>query len=983
LATTVAGALGIIGLLFLEFLEKSLREAVYQGLKTVSQSAAETVAVFLNEGLADTRAIAAIIAPADLENRNVAAVENTLATIAAFYPKFENGIFVLDTQGTLWADFPAAAQIRGQSFAHRRYFQQTMAENKAMVSTPYRSTRTGKPVVTFTAMLYDSKGQMIGMLGCSAPLLTPNALGGVRQTRIGQTGYVTIYDTSGQVIVHPQAERILQRDTPPEANGLLEEAIKGFEGVGRTVNVNGAAMLAATKRIAGTDWILAVQQPEQEAFASLEEARRRVLLGAVLAAVLAAGFGIVVVRWITRPLHALRTATLQLGQTGADESLKAITSRDEIGDLARTVTTINGQLGRTLSSLQEASVLWQRTFDAVADPVFIVDGRFRVMRVNQAAAAWLGQPAEAVVGQPGAQMIYGTAQPPYNCPHRQTMISGEMTRVIMESIRPGQINELTATALTDEKGAITGSVLILRDITAQKKAETALRESEEGFRDIVENSVEPIFSVDLKGRIMACNRATCAVLGAAERLIVGTSFKQWMEPSTAETVMAAFNGVFVSGLPLHDVRFEALRQDGRPLAVRGNVRLLVKGGEPIGFQAMMRDVSDQQRLDAQLQRSEKLEAIGTLAGGIAHDFNNFLAAIMGYLNLARLNAENDADVVRYLDSAEKVVSRASSLTRQLLTFSKGGKPIKELLPVASLVDEAATIALGKASGCRHEIHLAPDLRPVLADRGQIVQVLTNLLINARQAMPEGGLIRISARNCPVAALGQVGNLEPGNYVAVTVADQGPGIPESVRRRVFDPFFTTKKGGSGLGLATSHSIITRHGGHIEVDPAPARGAAVTFHLPAVDGRVETPAPVARDLHPGSGRILLMDDEESIRELCRDALSLAGYTVDVVDEGQKAIDRVKQALATGITYDLAIFDLTIPGGMGGMEAFGAIAHLAPAIKGIVTSGYSQNPVISDPQLYGFAAALQKPFRISDLTAAVKQVTGGRGGAAARPQ
>lgn len=831
MATTVAFALGTISLLYLQFLEKSIRSSINQGMVGVSETVAELAARFLAGGLADAGAVAAFLDPAAIATRNAAAVETAFKTMAAIYPQFDNGFFILDAAGTLWADYPAVNLLRQQSYADHPAFKQAMAQNKGVVALPYRSPRTGKPVVTFTALLRDDKGRVIGLLGCSTSLLSPDALGGIRRTSIGVTGHVSILDTSRQMILHPRAERILVRDVPEGIDPLLDAAINGFEGLGRSVASGGEAMLVAVKRVAGVNWIVFARQPESEAFAPLADARRRVVLGIFVAAALAAGFGIVAVRWITSPLQSLQAAALHLGTPGARDRLEGIASKDEIGDLARTVATISGRLTETLASLEQASLLWQRTFNAVADPVLILYPSFRIQRINQAAAEWVGMTPDQAIGQAAVPLIYARPFPPYNCPHTETIGSGRMTRVVMDDLRPGRVHELTATALTDEKGRISGTVLIVRDITAQQRAELALRESEESFRDIVENSVDSIFSVDLQGRIIACNRATCTSMGYDQNRFIGSHYKDLMDPPMAEKAMAAFNGVFVSGQPLRDVLFDVRRKDGRPMAVRGNVRLLVKSGKPAGFQVIMRDVTQQQRLDAQLQRAEKLEAIGTLAGGIAHDFNNILAAMMGYLNLARLNADNPADITRYLQSAETAVTRASGLTRQLLTFSKGGEPVRELLAIAPLVDEAVSIALGQASACSHEIAIAADLKPVLADRDQIMQVLTNLLINARQAMSDGGRIRIEGRNRSIGAKGEVGSLESGDYVVVRVQDQGQGITEAIRERIFDPFFTTKKGGSGLGLATSHSIITRHGGHIEAGAAAGGGAVFSFYLPA--------------------------------------------------------------------------------------------------------------------------------------------------------
>lgn len=972
MAVTVSLALGAAGLFYLRFLEDSLRNSIFAGVEGISASASESIARFLEDSLSDTQAIAENIPKGQIEKRDSDAIVPYLKAMMALYPKFENGMFLLDAEGTLWGDYPVYLKTRGKSFAFREYYQRTMAEGRGIIGVPYRSARTGQPVLTFTAPLRDRRGEIIGLLGCSVQLLAPSALGGIRSEKIGKSGYVYVFDTSRLLILHPSDARVLQRDVPPGANKLFDAAILGFEGVGETVNSRGVGMLLSLRRIRGTNWILGAQQTREEAFAPLTEARRRILLGMLLSAIGAALVGIVVIRRITEPIISLRKAAAHLGEPDSERLLSEIKVHDEIGELAEAFKTISTSLRVTMDSLKRASKEWERTFDSVPEAVFLLAGDHRILRLNRAAADWLKIRFKDAVGRPCREVLSEAqlTMPADTC--EMTARHGETVRVELSREKPETFYELTKTPIPDASGSPVGYVLIVRDITTRQEAEKAIRESEERYRNMVENSIDAIFTCDLKGHFTSCNRAMEEILGQRREQILGISYRDFMSPETADTVFRDFNRLFTSEEPLRDFAYEVKTRRGRILTLKGNVRLIIKEGRKTGFQAAMRDVTEQQKLEAHMQRSEKLDAIGTLAGGIAHDFNNILMAIMGHLNLAKLYVNEDlSQAQRTLTEAEKAVTRATGLTRQLLTFSRGGEPLKEVTSIQPLVEEAASMALGKATHATYHTDYDPDLWPMEADRGQIIQVLTNLLINARQAMPDGGLITITARNCVVDGQHRVGSLPRGKYVAVTVKDQGIGIPLRNLHRIFDPFYTTKQSGSGLGLATSHSIVSRHGGHIEAASTPGEGSTFTFYLPASTAHVGIKGPEADRIARGSGRILVMDDEGAIRDIAAKALQMAGYEVDAVEDGDQAVLHYKKALDDGNPYRAVIFDLTIPGAMGGMEAMKILRELDPHIRGIVSSGYSHDPIMGDPAAYGFASAIQKPFKISQLTDAVKRV------------
>ncbi|HZL45686.1 MAG TPA: ATP-binding protein [Opitutaceae bacterium] len=382
------------------------------------------------------------------------------------------------------------------------------------------------------------------------------------------------------------------------------------------------------------------------------------------------------------------------------------------------------------------------------------------------------------------------------------------------------------------------------------------------------------------------------------------------------------------------------------------------------------------QFEAELQRASKLESLGLLAGGIAHDFNNLLTVVMGNLSLARLDRHMEPESASSLRDAEKAVVRARDLTQQLLTFAKGGVPIRAAVNLPEVVREVAEFALrGSLSRCQFDI--PDDLWPASVDKGQIGQVVQNIVINATQAMPGGGLIEITLRNDLVGVeLGQV--LAPGRYVKLTIADHGPGIPPEALQQIFDPYFTTKKGGSGLGLATVHSIVKKHLGHVSTESVMGQGTTFRIWLPAAESAPD-PANAPATIAPPPAarvpvRILFMDDEELVLQVGCTMLRRIGYEVVAVTDGEAAVKEFARARQEGRPYALVILDLTVPGGMGGRQALEQLVKLDPAVRAIVSSGYSNDLVLSNYRAHGFRGMVSKPYDIADLAHAIERVLEG---------
>ena len=409
-------------------------------------------------------------------------------------------------------------------------------------------------------------------------------------------------------------------------------------------------------------------------------------------------------------------------------------------------------------------------------------------------------------------------------------------------------------------------------------------------------------------------------------------------------------------------------QAARDMAEAGALELKISNEQ------LCREISERKRAEDELIKAQKLESLGVFAGGIAHDFNNILTSILANLSFARMQLSPSHTISKRLEECEKATVRASELTRQLLTFARGGEPVKKLLDPAPLVREAASFVL-RGSTVRSIVDLPADLWCLEADAGQLSQSLHNLLINAAQAMPDGGEVTVRGGNESLDT-DNTHRLPAGDYIRITVEDHGCGIPRENLARIFDPYFTTKSQGSGLGLASVYSIVKRHGGTVGISSTLGVGSSFDIHLPALPGkRPEGVAVKVTAELPGGGRILIMDDEDFIRAIATEILQYKGYEVASCADGREAVDLYRSARQGNVPYAAVILDLTIPGGMGGKEAAVLILELDPEAVLIVSSGYSNDPIIANYQNFGFSGSISKPFDADTLARELERLIAGK--------
>jgi len=587
-----------------------------------------------------------------------------------------------------------------------------------------------------------------------------------------------------------------------------------------------------------------------------------------------------------------------------------------------------------------------------------------ILDVNESAKALLGYTPKEIIGK----AALGLGIWPF--PEERMHLAGHLSKngffrneeIHMRKKDGTIINVLVSGSLIEiqNQKCVLSS---LRDISERKKAEELLKESEERYRSLVDISPDGITLVDLERRFIMINPQTVKLHGYKnEKEILEIDPLKLVAPEDHEKSIKYVKRLFETGVST-SFELQLLRKDGSRFPAEVNATLLKNNdGNPIAYISIVRDISLRKKLEEEAFKIEKLESIGVLAGGIAHDFNNLLTAILGNISFAKMDISSSDKIHNRLSEAEKASYRAKDLTQQLLTFSKGGMPIKKKIVISELLKSACKFALS-GSNVKSKFSFASNLLEIEADEGQINQVINNIVINALQAMPKGGLLSISAKNYKQKLESTV-PLKRGDYIKIKISDQGIGIPKKHLSQIFDPYFTTKEMGHGLGLATVYSIINKHEGYITVKSELGKGTTFYIYIPA-SNKIEIKRQKAKSQeNKNAGKVLVMDDEEFILEISQALLASLGYEIYCAKNGEEAIELYEKSFKNNKKFDLVIMDLTIPGGMGGKETIWELRKIDKDVKAIVSSGYANDPVMSNFQNYGFNDVITKPYRIQDL-------------------
>jgi len=520
---------------------------------------------------------------------------------------------------------------------------------------------------------------------------------------------------------------------------------------------------------------------------------------------------------------------------------------------------------------------------------------------------------------------------------------------------------LTFTILKDEDGNPYAIATTEQDITRRKQAEKDLSDSEERYRTMIETLGEGVIVIDSENKFILTNPAADRIFGVQSGELTGHRFDEFVDEENLNKIKERLELNQEEKTAGYEIEIIQPTGERRILNVTTTPRN-DGNAKAAGILGVFRDITEIKRMEEDIIKADKIESIGILAGGITHDFNNILTIILGNLTLVKMFLDADDKIYKRIERAEKASLRAKDLTQQFLTFSKGGLPVKKVISISDLIMESVNFSI-RGSKVKCEFFLQDNLWPLEIDAGQINQVINNLMINAAQAMPEGGVIKIKAENVNIDSQGLL-SLKEGKYVKISVEDEGTGILKENLQKIFDPYFTTKVKGNGLGLSTSYSIMKKHDGLLYVESESGKGTTFYMYLPASSiKRLKENA--EKDFQVvGTGKILIMDDDEEILEIAEAMLKKIGYSVDFCKDGSVVIELYKKAKESGEPYDVVILDLTIPGGMSGKEAVNELIEIDPQVKAIASSGYSNSQIMSHYKKYGFSGVIAKPYRIEDL-------------------
>jgi PAS domain S-box-containing protein len=858
---------------------------------------------------------------------------------------------------------------------------------------------------------------------------------GIKETielqKIASSGYVFIINSKGDIIFHPEFSGNILHLKDIEGKEILREMCETKSGkkiytleTGRDNYLVSKEKLVIYNHIPEVDWIVASTAFTDDIYAPLKN------LILIFVPAMAATFTLLILLsikmslYLTGPLKAMveRFRTYTEGDFSAR---MRVDSKDEIGALAEYFNGFMAKLGSYSSSLLEEidrrktaereTALFKRFADQSIQGMLILnnDGSFRY--ANPAFMTITGAQQEDLIinnfinvfyGEKERELLHGSVLP--SVIEGSSWI-GELSIKNGDNIYVPAIHNLYQIAGDSDDEKLIACVIT--DITERKKIEriikNQLEENQAQFEEL-EAANEELTSahhdlVELTANLTAekekldttlrsIDEGVLTVGPGNEILLMNDSAYKILEieytfPNTPLNYYETVNifqdqdtGSYGNYLDPVLKRGTAVILEGAPAlhTPSGKIKYLEVAcaplksgkGEVSGAVIVIKDTTEKRRVEEELARTMKIESLGLFAGGIAHDFNNLLTAIMGNLSLARIKTSDDTELAGILTEAEKASARARDLTYQLLTFSKGGSPIKGIIPVNDLLEESAAFALS-GSNIKIELNIQDGLWEINADRGQIGQVFHNIILNARQAMKEGGRVAISAKNIDINR--KTGNrlMWEGRYVEISIEDEGEGISPEYIKKIYDPYFTTKPDGTGLGLTISYSIIKRHGGHIELSTSQGRGTTFTIFLPASDS---VGSGSKNDIFSDavlSGSILLMDDEDLVLNVASKMLTKIGFTVDVAKDGKEALILYADAFRKGNPYTAVIMDLTVPGGMGGKEAVKKLHQIDQDAVVIVSSGYSNDSVLADFSGYGFRGAIFKPYRFEDLRDSLKKI------------
>ncbi len=685
-------------------------------------------------------------------------------------------------------------------------------------------------------------------------------------------------------------------------------------------------------------------------------------------------------------------ASFEKHEVGVYEMRNAAAARERIiktsalaalAILAVTLLVVSNSYGffmvrRQLSKLEGVETRIRSIIENILDGMITIDEGGVIRSVNTAAEKMFGYQASELVGHRFTKLVPKSYPAEPEAPPVAWAWEQMVQRTGSTTLALGRTRKLFSFPVeislsqmeVDHKKLF---VAMVRDVTERKRFEKEIAAEKESLAVTLRSIGDGVITTNVEGKIIMVNSEAERLTGWPSEDAIGRSLKSVFNVAID---LAAQARAQRSGYrnEAHSILL-SLPENATLTSRDGSEYIIEQVASPIrdnknevaGVVLVFRDITERQRNEAERRKAETLEQLGLLAGGIAHDFNNLLTAIIGNISLASLLLPPENELTTRLVDAKNASLRARDLAQQLLTFARGGAPIKKTASIGKLIQDTVSFSL-RGSHSRSEFTFGPELWPAEIDPGQISQVIANLVVNADQAMPNGGTLRVTCDNFIYnpADGSVIPDLAAGEYIRIGIRDEGVGIPDDYLKRIFDPYFTTKSKGTGLGLATTYSIIKNHNGLITVSSILHEGSTFTIYLPALTQQelpVEQPTIMTEAIH-GTGRVLVVDDEEAIRALVDFTLGHLGYEVTQAECALEGVNIYREKLEAGQRFDLVILDLTLPGGMGGKEALKKLIEIDPTVNAIVSSGYATDATMSRYQDYGFRGVIAKPYEAAEL-------------------
>lgn len=893
----------------------------------------------------------------------------------------------------------------------REWYRYAVGTGSAVWSPAYILFTGQDMAVAASRPVYDTKNRIAGVV--SVDIFLSHIGHFLANLTIGKNGHAFIIERSGLLIASSSSEKPFTEpgDTPQRrihasesttpiirhaAESLIRHTGRDYAVVDEQnveFQLEGQRHFLQVSPLIignGLDWLIVVVVPESDFMERIDAINLVTisLIAATLLIIMAIGY--LTATRITNPILRLNTSALALAKGEWERELPRQSRFFEINTLIQSFHKMASQLQEMLNDLnQENAVRTQaesalrkseahlRTLiETIPDLIWLKNPDGVYLACNPKFERFFGAKEADIVGKTDFDFVdeelatfFQQHDQAAMAANRPTMNEEEVTyaddghRELLETIK---------TPMYDSEHNLIGVLGVARDITHRKESEESLRREKEFSEMTLHAQKDAFFLYDpLTGKAIRWNSAFRNITGYTDAEIESMPAPQsYFSQAELEKMEGFLQSDLKAGTG--SIELELTRKDGVQIPTEYSVSFIhAEDGAPHYIMLIGRDMRDRKMIEAQLQQTQKMDAIGTLAGGIAHDFNNVLGVITGNITYALSLLNREEELFKVLSEIKKGAAQAQKLTQQLLTFAKGGAPIKKVTDLNPLIHESSQfVTRGSKSKCTYD--LSPDLWPADVDEGQISQVIHNLVINSNQAMPDGGIIAIETKNKVIHG-DETLSLHEGLYILITVKDQGTGIPKEHIEKIFDPFFTTKQKGSGLGLATSYSIIKKHGGDIAVHSEPGSGTTVRVYLPASSKAMEKKQEKTVVSHTGQGRILIMDDQEPILAMVSRMLNHMGYQTEEATDGAQAIKMYREAFHSHTPFDLVILDLTIPGGVGGIRTIRELLKIDPRVKAIVSSGYSNDPIMSNYHDYGFCGVVPKPYSINEIARLLNTLLG----------